>query len=115
MDGVQVMFENIGWKIKKSAKVICVVGIVALVVSGIATIVSAVNVGIIASDVGEAATIVGEPNVRKMMIGVLMITMGPLLSWIVSLCLYGFGELIEKTTAIAELMAKADAKKNNEK
>ncbi len=108
------MFENIGRKIQKSAKMICVVGIVALVICGIAAIVSALNVGIIASDVGEAATIVGEPNVREMIIGVLMITMGPLLSWIVSLFLYGFGELIEKTTAIAELMAKADAEKNNE-
>ena len=38
---------------------------------------------------------------------------GPLVSWIGSFFVYGFGELIENTTVIAELAAKADAEKNN--
>lgn len=33
--------------------------------------------------------------------------------WITSLLLYGFGELIENTAVTAELMVKADTKKNN--
>ena len=35
-------------------------------------------------------------------VGILVIAIGSLFSWVGSFCLYGFGELIEKTTEIAE-------------
>jgi len=47
--------------------------------------------------------------------GLLVIAGGTLSSWLGSLATYGFGELIENSTIIAELMAKADAEKSNGK
>ena len=44
--------------------------------------------------------------------GCVVMIVGPLVSWIGSFFAYGFGELIENTTVIAELAAKADAEKN---
>lgn len=72
------MFENIGSKIKTLAKVICWVGIIISVVVGIILLASD-------SDVGLIVMIVGS-----------------FVSWIGSFFTYGFGELIEKATEIAE-------------
>ena len=44
--------------------------------------------------------------------GFAVLIVGSLVSWIGSFFVYGFGELIENTTVIAELAAKADAEKN---
>ncbi len=44
--------------------------------------------------------------------GLAVMIVGSLVSWIGSFFAYGFGELIENTTVIAELAAKADAEKN---
>ena len=46
--------------------------------------------------------------------GLAVMIVGPLAFWIGSFVLYGFGELIENATVIAELAAKADAEKNKE-
>lgn len=86
------MFKNIGGKIKGLAKVNCIVGIAISVVVGIGMI-----------DSGNDAMIA---------VGVLVMIVGLLVSWIGSFFVYGFGELIENTTVIAELAAKADAEKN---
>ena len=75
------MFDRIGSKIKGFAQFTSVVGILCSVVTGIAMI-SMSN-----------ATVV---------IGILILVAGSLSSWIGSFFLYGFGELIEKTTEIAE-------------
>lgn len=84
------MFKNISGKIKGLAKVNCIVGIAISVVVGI-----------------------GMSGDSKMApIGVLVMIVGLLVSWIGSFFVYGFGELIENTTVIAELAAKADAEKN---
>ena len=72
------MFDDIGGKIKTVAKVVCWVGIIMSVITGIVLISTANTVGI------------------------LTIIVGSLGSWIGSFTLYGFGELIEKTTEIAE-------------
>ena len=87
------MFKNIGGKIKGLAKVICIVGIAISVVAGIGMIGSGYNNAMVG--MGLAVMIVGS-----------------LVSWIGSFFAYGFGELIENTTVIAELAAKADAEKN---
>ena len=91
------MFKNIGGKIKGLAQVICIVGIVISVVAGINMIYSGFY-----SYNGDTMVNMGF----AVMIG------GSLLSWIGSFFAYGFGELIENTTVIAELAAKADAEKN---
>lgn len=91
------MFSNIGGKIKGLAKVICIVGMAISVVAGI------VMIGFVSSSYnGDTMTVMG----------CVVMIVGPLVSWIGSFFAYGFGELIENTTVIAELAAKADAEKN---
>ena len=91
------MFKNIGGKIKGLAKVICYVGIAISVIAGIFMI------GFGSSSYNGDTMIV---------MGCVVMIMGSLVSWIDSFFAYGFGELIENTTVIAELAAKADAEKN---
>lgn len=73
------MFDNIGGKIKKLAEIICGLGIVASIISGI--VVMAIDEDMI-------------------LIGLLIIALGCLLSWIGSFFTYGFGEIIEKLCEI---------------
>lgn len=72
------MFDNIGNKIKTLAKVVCFIGIVSSLITGI---------------------VLG--NLLSSGVGLVIIILGCLLSWIGSFFTYGFGELIEKTTEIA--------------
>lgn len=65
------MFSNIGEKIKTLAEVICIIGIVASI---IAAIVMFSN-----SEIG---------------LGFLLLILAPILFWISSFTLYGFGEII---------------------
>ena len=91
------MFKNIGGKIKGLAEAICYVGIAISVIAGI------VMIGFGSSSY-NGDTMIG--------VGFAVMLVGSLVSWIGSLFAYGFGELIENTTVIAELAAKADAEKN---
>ena len=84
------MFSNIGGKIKRLATAICVVGIGVSVLCGMIIIASGAMLGM----------------------GFAILIGGSLLLWIGSFFAYGFGELIEDTTVIAELAAKADAEKS---
>jgi len=79
------LYTNIGGKIKGLAKVICWIGIVASVIAGIAMMVSMsqLNGGL------------------GVLLGLVYMVVGALVSWISSLALYGFGELIENTAVIA--------------
>ncbi len=72
------MFYNIGSKIKSWAKTVCYAGIVISVIAGF--------------------MLLGTFE----FLGILVAVAGSLSSWVGSICLYGFGELIEKTTEIAE-------------
>ena len=67
------MFDNIGAKIKKLAEIITIGGIIVSVLIG---------------------TMSGDFR------GIVIALLGSLGSWISSFVLYGFGELIEKVTAI---------------
>ncbi len=73
------MFNDIGKKIKLLAEMICIVGIIFSIIVGL------VN-----------ASLYNE----KIIFSVVMWLIGPLLSWIGSFTLYGFGELIDKVTSI---------------
>lgn len=75
------MYDNIGGKIKGLAKVICVIGIIVSVIAGLN---------------------VFADNEQDEFLGVLYFIIGPLLSWVGSFFLYGFGELIEKTSNIEQ-------------
>lgn len=74
------MFENIGGKIKTLAEIICWIGIAGSIVAGFLILMST-----------EGSTLSG----------IFLLLGGPLFSWIGSFVLYGFGELIEKTSEIA--------------
>lgn len=90
------MYKNIGRKIKGFAKSICAIGIIASVIWGIFFI---INVAL-STEVLNGNVAIGI--VISIISAVLIITFGSLISWLGSLCLYGFGELIEKTAEIAE-------------
>lgn len=71
------MFTDVGKKIMKLAGVLCVLGIIASVISGIA---------VIASNSRYSSTILP---------GILTIIGGSLLSWIGSWTLYAFGQIAD--------------------
>ena len=79
------MFDNIGSKIMKLAKVLCWIGIIASIVSGIVII----SGGSRSYNSGAAV-----------FSGILTIVLGCLFSWIGSFFTYGFGHLIENTDNI---------------
>ena len=74
------MYNNIGGKIKGLAKAVFIVGAIAAVIMGIALMAS---------------------NEDMTPIGLLVMAVGPLVAWVSSWLLYGFGELIDKTCDIA--------------
>lgn len=92
------MFTNIGGKIKKLTVILCIIGISASVFAGLILI-----------------AIGSSPYSQKglVAIGFVVMIVGVLLSWIGSFFTYGFGELIENSAVTAELLAKADAERNN--
>lgn len=74
------MYDNIGGKIKGLAKAVFIVETIAAAITGIA---------LMASD---------EDLIPS---GLLVMVLCPLVAWVSSWLLYGFGELIEKTCDIA--------------
>lgn len=78
------MLNNIGEKIKTLAKVLCWIGIILSVSTGILSLFGGID--------------------YFLSFGFILLFLGPLLSWIGSFLLYGFGELIAKTTRIAEIL-----------
>ncbi len=86
------MFNNIGGKIKVLAKVLCWVGIILSVIMGIVMMASGGNAryNLNGSYVSGSGVVVG----------ILIIVIGCLGSWVGSFFAYGFGQLIENTDAI---------------
>ncbi len=81
------MFNNIGGKIKGLAVTICALGIIAAVIFGMFFfIIPALQDG----------------NFGGILLGLLIIGAGSIAAWIGSFFTYGFGELIEKATIIAD-------------
>lgn len=84
-----VMFTNIGGKIKTLTKVVCWIGIVASAIGGVVCMFD-----------------------DEVLAGLAMIVGGALASWVGSFVLYAFGELVENVAVIAEMRVKADAEKH---
>jgi len=74
------MYNNIGGKIKGLAKATFVVEAIAAVITGIVFI---------------------DSDDDMIPIGLLLIVVGPIVAWVSSWLLYGFGELIDKICEIA--------------
>ena len=81
------MFDNVGGKIKGFAKVVCWIGIIGSIIGGI---------GCFVASSGARYSM----QTTLILSGFAVIIVGSLLSWLGSLFTYGFGELIEQTTAI---------------
>lgn len=90
------MFNNIGKKIKTLAKVLCWIGISASVMGGIFTM-------MLASDIDDILFI----------IGLLIIVLGPLVSWVSSFSLYALGEIVVKLTEISDNISSAPGISSN--
>ncbi len=75
------MFDNVGRQIKSFAKVLFYLGVVGSFIGGLVLLA-------MGSEAWEGGTFI--------IAGLLLIVVGTLVSWISSLLLYGFGELIEK-------------------
>ena len=90
------MWSNIGHKIQVLAKVICWIGIVISVIAGIAIIAG-----------GNAVRSYGYSynTGSSTLLGILTIVLGALGSWLGSLTLYGFGELIQRTVSIDDKLS----------
>lgn len=79
------MFDNIGKKIKSLASILCWVGIIAYIIL-------AIIMFAIAADAYDEELYIT--------LGVIFLFVGPLMSWISSFFMYGFGELIDKACDI---------------
>lgn len=84
------MYDNIGGKIKGLAKALFIVAAIAEVITGIA---------LMASDE------------ELIVYGLLVMVVGPIIAWVSSWLLYGFGEIIEKLTKIEQNTHGYDIKK----
>lgn len=82
------MFENIGGKIETLAKVLCWVGIILSVLIAMILFIEAKEGSYKTEDL-------------YMNLGCIYLIFGPLVSWVSSFFIYGFGELIERTTEIS--------------
>lgn len=85
------MFENIGSKIKGVAKIFFAVGCIIAVV-----------IGSIISEVADIGTIIPY----------IVMLVGIVLSWLSTMLLYGFGQLVENSDICAELMSQNAIEKN---
>ena len=93
--GGKKMFENVGEKIRNYAKGLFIVQVVMYIIGGI--------VMVAVSD-GEAGLIIA---------GLVMLLLGWVIAWLNSVFIYGFGELIVKTTEI-ERNTRGIQKQSNE-
>lgn len=92
------MFNNIGRKIKTTAKVFCWIGIICSVVSGVVMVSG-----------GFAEMRWGiEYGLPAILGGIGIALLGSLISWVGSFMMVGFGELVENSAEIA-----ANTRKNN--
>lgn len=97
--GGWIVFKNIGGKIKWLAKFFAWFGIIVSIVSGIVFGVLPIVSHIAMISTPSFIPSIGISGIFKIILQFLLIaSIGSLFSWISSWLLYGFGELIEKTS-----------------
>ncbi len=94
------MFSNIGGKIKMLAKVLFWIGVIGSVIIGGIFLISPRGTATFNYSYGYST------QVSSVLAGIIFIFLGFLLSWISSMLLYGFGQLIENSDAIRENTSK---------
>lgn len=94
------MFKNIGKKIKTLAKVVCWLGIIGGIISGLSLIaVGAAGSGIIVNANGSASFVGG---MALIIAGVILLVLLPLLAWVSSFMLYGFGDMVDNVSELKQ-------------
>lgn len=104
------MFNFIGKKIKALSWVLFIIGILYSIFSGIAFIyTSLTSVATFNSlsniEVQDSATSV-LVIILMVIVGILIMAIGSIVSWISVFCLYGFGEIVDKITDMREDLHK---------
>lgn len=94
--GENCMFNNIGRKIQKLAKAFWWIGIVFWAIKGIDLI------GSLSMTHELTGSYVTASSAAGVLVSIVSIVVGVLVSWIGSLVLYAFGQLVEDTHAIRE-------------
>ena len=89
------MFENAAAKLKAAARILCWLGIIGSLIKGITLIVQASR----SYTDGSYITFLGLATIAA----------GAFISWLLSLVLYAFGELVEHTASIDSKMGKDTA------
>ena len=107
------MFKNIGGKIKKFAKVVCWLGIIASVIGGAAIALLGVTAGSaitgaanLYGDITVSMTAANGSGVSAIVSGVMLAVVGSLVSWVGSFMTYGFGELIDNSAKMVAILKK---------
>ena len=90
------MFNNIGGKIKTLAKVCCWIGIITSILIGLVVIFGGDVLDQILT-YGYYYGGYGSATAGSVVLGIIIMAVGSLLSWIGSFFTYGFGQLIENT------------------
>ncbi len=83
------MYSNIGKKIQKLAMVCAILGMIA-----------SIAIGTVLIQMSDGGYYYGT-NETLLTIGIVVIVLGSILSWILSFVLYGFGRLVENSDIIA--------------
>lgn len=99
------MFRNIGKKLKTVAKVVCWIGIIASVVMGVILIIAGSNGSNTIDYYGNIA--ISTQGTNNVVAGIIVIVVGSLSSWVGSLLIYGFGQLIEDNSEMRKIMERA--------
>lgn len=98
------MYNEVGEKIKKLAKVLAIIGIMGAVIFGIMLI----NKGVELSEHSYSSEALGTTYT---ILGIVVILGGSLVSWLSYLTLYGFGELVDRAISIDRKLS--DNRNNN--
>ncbi len=92
------MFKNIGRKIKAFAKIVCWIGIILSLLAGIILIIAGINGEGVRTFIDGSYTYMDSGVL--VVVGVFVLILGPLFSWIGSFMVYGFGELVDNVQSI---------------
>jgi membrane protein DedA with SNARE-associated domain len=95
------MFNNIGKKLMTVAKICCWAGILISLTLGLILIFGG---GRVTTTTIDAYGMPVQQNGSATVYGIMVIIVGCLGSWIGSLAIYGFGQLIEDNSAMRKLM-----------
>lgn len=103
------MYNNIGGKIKKLAVVICVLGMIASLIAAITIWAAGSSLSRSSSYYGYSSGYGYSFGGSTFLVGLLVLALGALGSWIGGFFMYGFGELIEnseRTSAATEQLVR---------